>query len=182
MTRHSGSLNGLVEAEISERLRSQEENLIRSAAALAELFRHVAVGLEASPQVARSIQAAENRWRAMEREFGLLTSAAVAEQLGARKTNRNLARSLAKKGRILGIRHGRGILYPGFQFDPVTRAVRPAVARVVELGHRSGWEDAHLLQWFCSPSGFLGGARPVDVMESEPKLLEAAGADLTGRW
>lgn len=182
MTRHSGSLRDRPEAEIRERLKLQEENLIRTAAALAEAFQYVNAGQEASPQVARSVQAAENRWRAIDREFGLLDSAVVAERLGASKANRNLAHSLAKKGRILGVRRGRRILYPGFQFDHDTGQVRPVIARVVELGRGSRWADAHLLQWFCAPNGFLGGARPVDVIDNEPELLEAARADMTARW
>lgn len=39
-------------------------------------------------------------------------------------TNRNLAHSLAKTGRTLGVRRGRTVFHPGFQFDEDTGQVR----------------------------------------------------------
>ncbi|MDQ6755248.1 MAG: hypothetical protein M3017_18040 [Actinomycetota bacterium] len=86
MNRHSGRLKNRPEAEIRRLLLSQEQNLIRSAGALADVLQYVDAEEIAGPQVARSVQASENRWRAMEREFGLLDSADVAEMRGARKT------------------------------------------------------------------------------------------------
>jgi hypothetical protein len=62
--------------------------------------------MEASPEVARSVQASENRWRAIAREYGLLDSRAVAALLGGNGTNRNKAHQLAKEGKIIGVKRG----------------------------------------------------------------------------
>lgn len=167
---------------VYELLRDRDENLVRSAAALADVMVHVEAGTEATPQVARSLQATENRWRGIEGEFGMLDSRQVAEFLGGSGTNRNLAHGLAKKGRILGVKRGRGILFPGFQFDSRTGEVRSVIERITQLGRAAGWEDRHLLQWLCTPNGYLDGDRPVDHITDETGLMQAARSDLAARW
>ncbi len=118
----------------------------------------------------------------MDEEFGLLDSGQVAELLGSKATNRNRAHALSKEGRILGIRRGRGILYPGFQFDKDARQVRTEITDVIAIGRDNGWQDTHLLQWFCSPNGYLDGARPVDELVDHGRLMTAARQDLAKRW
>ena len=70
-----------------------------------------------SPQMARSLQAAESIWRSIAREFGMLTSTEVAERLGSRKPNRSMASALRNEGSIVGIMRGNSYRFPGFQFD-----------------------------------------------------------------
>jgi hypothetical protein len=163
-----------------DRLRQGEQQLRRTARALAEVLERTGQGLEASPEVARSVQASENRWRAMAREYGLLDSRAVATLLGGSGTNRNRAHQLAKEGKIIGVKRGRGTLYPGFEFDH--GEVRPVIAEVAAIGRRNHWTDPHLLLWLASPSGYLEGRVPARMMDDPDKILEAARQDMAGRW
>jgi hypothetical protein len=165
---------------VEARLRGGEQQLRRTARALAEVLERTGQGLEASPEVARSVQASENRWRAIAREYGLLDSRAVAALLGGSGTNRNRAHQLAKEGKIIGVKRGRGTLYPGFEFDH--GEVRPVIAEVAAVGRRNHWTDPHLLLWLASPNGYLEGRVPAQMMEDRDKILEAARQDMAERW
>jgi hypothetical protein len=146
----------------------------------AEVLERTGQGLEASPEVARSLQASENRWRAIEKEYRLLDSRSVAELLGGSGTNRNKAHQLAKQGTIIGVKRGRGTVYPGFEFD--RGEVSPVIAEVAAIGRRNGWTDSHLLLWLASPNGYLEGRVPAGMMDDPAKILEAARQDLAERW
>lgn len=165
---------------VEARLRQGEQQLRRTARALAEVLERTGQGLEASPEVARSLQASENRWRAIEKEYRLLDSRSVAELLGGSGTNRNKAHQLAKQGTIIGVKRGRGTVYPGFEFDH--GEVRPVIAQVAAIGRRNGWTDSHLLLWMASPNGYLEGRVPARMMDDPEKILEAARQDLAERW
>jgi len=107
------------------------------------------------------------------RSVSLLTSAEVGE-LG-RSTARNasaLASRWKKEGRIFAVPSGRADLYPAFQFDEHGQP-RAVVAEV--LRHFAGQSDWVRALWWTSPSGWLGGRRPLDVLGTEPEaVLEAA--------
>ncbi|WP_214942458.1 hypothetical protein [Arthrobacter sp. ISL-85] len=163
-----------------DRLREGEQQLRRTARALAEVLERTGQGLEASPEVARSVQASENRWRSIAREYGLLDSGAVAVLLGGSGTNRNRAQQLAKEGKIIGVKRGRGTLYPGFEFDH--GEVRPIIAEVAAVGRRNQWTDPHLLLWLASPNGYLDGRVPARMLDQPDKILEAARQDMAERW
>lgn len=165
---------------VEEGLRKGEQQLRRTARALAEVLERTGQGLEASPEVARSVQASENRWRAIAREYGLLDSGAVAALLGGSRTNRNKAHQLAKEGKILGVKRGKGTLYPGFEFDH--GEIRPVIAEVAAIGRGNQWSDSHLLLWLASPNGYLEGRIPARMMDEPEKILEAARQDLAERW
>jgi hypothetical protein len=111
------------------------------------------------------------------REFGLLTSAEVAELAGSRAKNRAaLANRWAKEGRVFAVPHGRQFLWPGFQFDAQGQP-RPAVAEVLRWfrDESSRWA---LALWFTSRTGWLDGRRPVDLLATEPgAVVEAARAE-----
>lgn len=163
-----------------DRLREDEQQLRRTARALAEVLERTGQGLEATPEVARSVQASENRWRSIAREYGLLDSRAVDALLGGSGTNRNRAHQLAKEGKIIGVRRGRGTLYPGFEFDH--GEVRPVIAEVAAIGRRNHWTDPHLLLWLASPNGYLEGRVPAQMMDDPDRILEAARQDMAERW
>lgn len=87
---------------------------------------HDAIG-EASADLALRTQA-----RRAVLDVEMLTSAAVAQALGMRGSQRGAASRLRRTGALLGVPDGgsRGYLYPAFQVDPVVRRVRPVVATV----------------------------------------------------
>lgn len=107
------------------------------------------------------------------RSVELLTSAEVG-QLG-RSVARNasaLASRWKKEGRLFAVPSGRADLYPAFQFDAHGQP-RPVVAEV--LRHFAGESDWARALWWTSPSGWLGGRRPIDVLDAEPQaVVEAA--------
>lgn len=112
-------------------------------------------------------------------EFGALTAEEVADRAGSKARNRSaLASRWHSEGRIFAVPwHGRA-LYPAFQFTDArpSATVEQAVANLRERG-LDGWP---LALWFTTPSGWLWDARPVDLLDEDPKgVLAAAGEALS---
>lgn len=139
-----------------------------------------AIQTDVSPQVARSVQATENAWRAMEREFGLLSGHEIAEQQGS-KAGTSLARDWRRKGKLLGIQRRNKIMYPGFQFND-TAEVYPVIVSALARAHELGVDDESLARWFCNPSATLNGLRPADVMEDQERIMVAFEAGFGVEW
>ena len=133
-----------------------------------------------SAGVAWSLRRAEDRWAAIAREYGLLDSRAAAALLGGSRTNRKRVHQLAKEGRLIGVKRGRGTLYPGFQFHG--GEVRPVIAEIAAIGRSNHWTDPHLLLWLASPNGYLEGRIPASMMQNPDKIMEAARQDMAERW
>jgi hypothetical protein len=134
-------------------------------------------GLSVSRPVNEQLRRAAEAKAALAQEFGLVGAAAVADQAGSRAANRSaLASRWSSEGRIFGVEIERGVGYVGFQFDDAGRP-RPVVASVLAAvgGKLGGWE---LALWFTSANGWLGGARPVDVLEEDPESIVEAAARL----
>lgn len=106
-------------------------------------------------------------------EAGLLTSAEVADINRSRAANRAaLANRWKSGGRIFSVNEGGRELFPGFQFGPDGRPREPVTQAVEALGGAHGWQTA---LWFTAANGYLGGRRPLDVLDSEPQaVVEAA--------
>jgi hypothetical protein len=128
------------------------------------------------PSAAAVLQARRNAEAraALAKEFGLLSSAEVADLAGSQAKNRAaLANRWKKEERIFAVSHGGSTLWPGFQFDEDGKPL-PVIAEVLApLSDRgSTWQTA---LWFTSVNGWLGGRRPVDLLETEPDaVVEAA--------
>jgi hypothetical protein len=118
-------------------------------------------------------------------EFGALRSHEVAELAGSRAANRAaLANRWRGEGRVLAVALGDELLYPGFQFTAEGRP-HPAVAEALgRLRSDPGVTDWQAALWFASPTGWLGGQRPVDLIDEDPDaVIEAAAqeaADIAG--
>jgi len=116
-----------------------------------------------------------NARRELLEEFPALTSAEVADAANSRARNRaSLANRWREEGRVFAIRLADQQLYPAFQFDEHGRPLEAisAVLRQLGGGHLNDWQVA---LWFTSPTGWLGGHRPVDVLSQEPEaVLQAA--------
>lgn len=136
-----------------------------------------------SPQTARSLQAAENIWRSIAREFGMPTSVEVAEILGSRKPNRSIASTLRNEGNIVGVMRGNSYRFPGFQFDAEKGTVVPVMPKLIALARENGRSDEDLAFWLTSPSSFFHEQdRPVDHMGEEDRVLAAARDQFEGTW
>ena len=107
-------------------------------------------------------------------EFPALTSAEVAAAAGSRAANRaSLANRWRDEGRVFAIRVGEQQLYPAFQFDEQGRPMRAIDSVLRAFADRlSDWQTA---LWFTTPTGWLGGRRPVDAISDDPdSVVEAA--------
>lgn len=113
---------------------------------------------------------------ALMQEFGLLTSSELADLTESQAENRAaLASRWKREGRIFAVKHHGQDYFPGFQLTAEGRP-REAVARILAaLGRARGWETA---LWFTAANGYLGGRRPVDLLESDPEpVVEAAARE-----
>ncbi len=134
----------------------------------------------AAPSVAAQARRNAEAREALLLEHGALTSSEMAELAGSEAKNRAaLANRWKQEGRIFSVtRHG-ATLFPGFQFDEEGRP-KPVVTEVVRRlgGSSSDWE---LALWFTKATGWLGGRRPVDLLDSAPEaVVEAADREAAG--
>ncbi len=128
----------------------------------------------AVPTPAAVLQARRNAEAlgALLEEFGALRSQEVADLAGSRATNRAaLANRWRAEHRVVAVPVHDELLYPGFQFDAEGRP-KPAIERVVGLlrcdPHAGDWQVA---LWFTSPTSWLGGRRPVDLLDDDPDVV-----------
>lgn len=111
-------------------------------------------------------------------EFGLFTSAQVAEEQGFATSNRQLAHDQRHAGRLLGVRRGARLLYPEFQLDGDGQ-LRPVIQHVAMIGRRASWTEADILLWFTSPTTYLpDDARPVDALDDDPEREVKVAAEM----
>lgn len=106
-------------------------------------------------------------------EFGLLTADEV-ETAGGLSADGAAAWEQAQ--RIFSVPVG-GDKYPGFQFDHAGHPI-PVIARVIdELGEKltGPWSIA---LWFVGSNTWLGGVRPVDVLETDAAAVHLAARGL----
>jgi hypothetical protein len=137
-----------------------------------------------SPQLARARQATEAMWDRVGSEFGLLTEQEVAELLGAGRDNRSYAASKRTARKVIGVRRGTAVLYPGFQFDREHGgAVLEVIEPLIRLADANKWSLEDLALWMCSPStSFPEEDRPVDHLQEPEAVLAAAKNVFEAEW
>jgi hypothetical protein len=108
-------------------------------------------------------------------EFGALRSADVAELAGSRAANRAaLAHRWRGENRVVAVPVGDELLYPGFQFTPEGRPHPTVGAALAILRSQASVSDWQAALWFVGANGWLGGRRPVDLLDEDPGAVEAA--------
>lgn len=112
-----------------------------------------AIETSVSPEVVQSIQATENVWRAIEAEFGLLSSTEVSTAVGCSTPNRSFAYYQRMAGRLIAVSRPEGLRFPGFQCDPVNRTVRRVKKDLVSAARNAGRSDASLTLWLNTLAG-----------------------------
>jgi hypothetical protein len=146
---------------------------------LGELIDAIAPEHPELPTPAAVLQARRNAEarNALFAEFGALRSAEVAELAGSRAANRAaLANRWRGEERVMAVQVGDELLYPGFQFTSEGKphpTVALALAELRSNGHVSDWQAA---LWFVAANGWLGGRRPVDLLDAEPDAVVDAAA------
>lgn len=170
-------------AEVAHQLHRSRANMESAVSTLGAAFQALrADEIPVSAATVHAVAATEDRWAAIDREFGLLTSAQVAALQGS--TNRQLAYDQRRAGRILGARRGaKRVVYPAFQFDQEGQP-RQIIAQLARMGSAAGWTDADVLLWLIASTSYLpDDARPVDVLASNPgQVAAAAQAKFTEQW
>lgn len=135
----------------------------------------------ASPALARAVQAQENVYDRIDAEFGLLTSAQAADRMSSRAVaRRNAPTSARGEGRLLALRRGKYLLYPAFQFG--STGIRPVIAELRAVGEQHGWDETSLIEWLVAPTTYLGGRRPVDIIDDAGELLTLATESFGVSW
>jgi hypothetical protein len=108
-------------------------------------------------------------------EFGALRSAEVAEFAGSRAANRAaLANRWRAENRVLAVPVGDELLYPGFQFTSEGRPHPTVAAALAILRSQPSVSDWQAALWFVGANGWLGGRRPVDLVDEDPGAVEDA--------
>ncbi|GBG40660.1 hypothetical protein [Mycobacterium montefiorense] len=141
------------------------------------------VTVHTEPAVARAVQAELNLYARIETEFGMLTSTEAGKRMGSRSSApRNLATTARRNKTLVAVRQGNYLSYPGFQFGPDGKPLA-VIARLLAIADDSGWSDAGLVQWLCSPTTYLDGDRPVDHLVTDPdRVVAVAGEALAVSW
>ena len=120
----------------------------------------------------------EERWRAVEREWGMLPADQVALLTGARpQSARSHTANLRRRKGLAGVKRRGGLLYPGFQFVGVGDdliAVAPAWTALRELLEPAGWSDADVLAWASAPNAHLEGRSPAQEVHEQPERVSDA--------
>jgi hypothetical protein len=137
----------------------------------------------AIPTPATVLQARRNAAArtALVEEFGALRSHEVADLAESRASNRAaLANRWRASNRVVAVPVGDELLYPGFQFTNEGKA-HPAVGAALEAlrsdPHTTDWQAA---LWFASPTSWLEGRRPVDLLDSDPDaVIDAARREVS---
>jgi hypothetical protein len=132
--------------------------------------------IPAPPVVLQARRNAEARTSLL-KEFGAVTAAQVAELAGSEAKNTSaLAGRWRREGRLIAVEHHGTLYYPGFQFDSSGKP-KPVVADVLRyLGPPTvtPWQQA---LWFTSANGWLGGRRPVDLLDEQGEAVVAAARE-----
>jgi hypothetical protein len=167
---------GTVDAPTMATLRAVR-NLIAHGRTVDRLIEALLPDEIAVPTPAAVLQAQRNAAARNEllQEFGALRSQDVADLAGSRASNRAaLANRWRAENRVVAVPVRDELLYPGFQF---TDEGRPHPAVAAALGwlrsdpHTSDWQAA---LWFAIPTTWLGGRRPVDVLDDDPDAVVQA--------
>lgn len=162
------------------RLLADVVNMERSVSALGPAI--AALDIETSPPLASAIQATENLWSWIDRQWGLLRSTDVAELLGAKTSNRSYASSLRKKGKLIGVGRANAYVYPGFQFDRQTGTVHDVIPLLIGAARDQQLDDEDLVFWLCSPSRYFDDDLPVDHLLSDPGIVDKFVASESVSW
>lgn len=120
-------------------------------------------------QIARNAQAHAE----LAEEFGLRTGAEVAARARANGYHwLGPAKRWRRRGLVFAVEVCGQTRYPGFQFDAAGRP-QPIIAAVIEAFGTclTGWE---LALWFTGANDWLGGLRPVDVLNAREDVVAAA--------
>ncbi|HVS65103.1 MAG TPA: hypothetical protein VMT85_16555 [Thermoanaerobaculia bacterium] len=158
--------------------------LVRSLLAWEAAGGSVAVALRGEPRAVLSAEDLTSEREARLRgesiariwEEEMLEPSAAAVALGTKATNRQRIADLRQRSTLLGLRHGRGYVFPAFQFDLPKRRIRPEV-EAVNQAFDAATDPWGVASWWISPNGRLGGDRPMDLVGTDRSHEIVSAAD-----
>lgn len=127
-----------------------------------------------SHPLAMGLRAAEILWRNVSAEFGLLTATELSLRIGDGTPDPGMVNGLFREGRLIALHRAGQVLFPGFQIQRGTGIVWTAIRDLRQTAGSVGRSDQSLISWLVTPSGYLGGARPVDLLDDPERVLGAA--------
>lgn len=145
---------------LTGRLLKNEDLMVRIMKALADSPDPV------GPGVLAQLGRLEQHWRSIETRYGLLSVSDVAGLGGGDPAKRHRVSNLRRRSGLLGVSRGGALRFPGFQFKDAR--VRPEWAALAEPLLAAGWSEGDVLLWFAAPTGWLDGAVPADLLDSDP--------------
>ena len=105
---------------------------------------------------------------------GAWSTAAIAEARGITTSNaRQWVSRHRKAHRIFTVTHEGETLVPAFLMDEELEP-RPAAQEPIRLLHEVGEDGWALWAWFATPSAWIGGRIPAELLASEPELVAQA--------
>jgi hypothetical protein len=107
---------------------------------------------------------------------GAYTTVALAEVRGddpASSTTRTWLTRQRQQHRLFTVRHNNNMILPAFQLGPdfEPRPQLVDILQALEPAHLGGWET---WTWFTSTTSWLSGARPTDLLDTEPARVATA--------
>ena len=170
-----------IEQRVAEQMARNLTLTVQSIAALGNAA--AALRVLPGPATARAVIQTEHAWREMEEEFGLLDASQLGRLAGSRaKVARSWASQKHRDRQILGVRRRNRFVYPGFQLDSLG-AIKPAIPAVLATFDHARWTEEHGALWFVSANGWLGGRRPVDVLDSDADgVIQASLRATAEQW
>lgn len=115
-------------------------------------------------------------------EFGVLDSEEV-DILVARKSKNMTAADFVSQGKLFSVEISDKTYFPKFQFTPIAKTVKPAIAMVLaELPQTLKDNKWSLALWWTTPSATLNGRCPVDVVGSNYTLAVDAAVAERKNW
>lgn len=137
---------------------------------------------ENTPEQVFRAQAAESAWRAMDREFGLLTAIEVARHCGSGATGRSSYASDARRsGRLLAVKRLNRYLYPAFQLG--TTGPLELIGTLKAASDRLDVGEEAVLLWMTSATTWWDeDSRPVDHLDDPEGVVAAFGSHYGASW
>ena len=113
---------------------------------------------------------------------GAWSTAAIADARGITTNNaRQWVSRHRKAHRIFTVTHEGETLVPALLLDEELEP-RPAVQEPIRLLHDAGEDGWALWAWFATPSAWVGGRIPSELLASEPDLVARARDSGRPRW
>lgn len=135
-----------------------------------------------TPQLLRSLRAELEFLQEVEANHGLLGVLEAGQLVAPRSTDPvSEAHRARADQRLLGIQRGGFVVFPGFQFDE--GALRPVMARLLQVAARHRYDEMSLLVFLCSPTAYLvNGRQPVDLIDDPERIVEVTRQALGVIW